>query len=377
MRMSKVLEEIKENEDLDERHLFLVHRVPSRFGPVEHVRHVVKRVSGATWLLSEESLPGQLVFSSSGPSRPIIVQTTHSGPRASDTELEVVPAKWLFHELDMYRMVLYPRGTCIIINNCNFDCYDEPRYGSELDVQNMEHLFNEFLFKCVVHKDKTADEMKELLSEVAQSQEQEGAECLVIILMSHGNQDTIEGVDNEELHLIDDVYAKFNNKNCPALQGKPKLFFIQACRGEEWDNGTNAKGHDASDTRPVPAEKPQLSSSIGQKPLITWSDMYIAYAAIPGYRSLRNREFGSWFLSAVYKVFSEHAATMHLDELMERVHDEVLQKSSDDGEKQTPSVETQGWTKELYFNPRKFVHAWPGGSLTLCLEDRIVRAHFI
>ncbi|KAL1481716.1 hypothetical protein MTO96_050388, partial [Rhipicephalus appendiculatus] len=49
--------------------------------------------------------------------------------------------------------------------------------------------------------------------------------------MSRGDKDTILGVDGEELNLVEDVYEQFNNENCPALQGKPKLFFIQACRG--------------------------------------------------------------------------------------------------------------------------------------------------
>ena len=30
--------------------------------------------------------------------------------------------------------------------------------------------------------------------------------------------------------LLDDIFFMFNNKNCPNLAGKPKLFFIQSCR---------------------------------------------------------------------------------------------------------------------------------------------------
>ncbi|KAH7944013.1 hypothetical protein HPB52_014301 [Rhipicephalus sanguineus] len=371
LRSFTVFADIEKDKDCDKR-IYLLHRFPKEDPPGSHsdatdhpenVRLVEKRVRDATWLLSERPLPEQLVFldedNSSGPSHVVVVQTAQDGPETSDYELQVVPAERLIYGPGEYPMVSSPRGMCIIINNCNFECYDEPRYGSELDVSRMEALFKAFLFKCIVHIDKKADEMKKLLSEAAQSKEQEGADCLVVILMSHGNQDTIQGVDGEELHLINSVYAQFNDEKCPALKGKPKLFFIQACRGDDWDNGTYVKVGASSDAAPLAADAPLSSSLLRQKSIMTWSDMYIAYAAVLRYRSYRNLEEGSWFLSAVYKVFSKHAGTMHLGKLMERVHDEVLEKSTDDGERQTPVVETLGWKKELYFNPKKFLDSAP------------------
>ncbi|KAL1470617.1 hypothetical protein MTO96_040335 [Rhipicephalus appendiculatus] len=130
-------------------------------------------------------------------------------------------------------------------------------------------------------------------------------------------------------------------------------------RKKNWDDGTKPKAHDASDAGTLPYEKPQSSSSIRQKPLITWSDIYTAYASIPGYRALRNKKTGSWFLSALYEVCSKYASTTHLEELMKHVHAEVMGKSANDGEKQTPSTDSAGWTKKLYFNPKKFVDSWP------------------
>ncbi|KAH6932594.1 hypothetical protein HPB50_008015 [Hyalomma asiaticum] len=112
--------------------------------------------------------------------------------------------------------------------------------------------------------------------------------------------------------------------------------------------------YDTADAGPIPADVPQSSSSRRER-MATWSDMYIAYATIPGYKALKNREIGSWFLSAVYAVFSEHACTMHLEKLMHRVQDNVMSRSSYDGGRQTPSVELQGWRKKLYFNPGFYV----------------------
>ncbi|KAL1433847.1 hypothetical protein MTO96_012186 [Rhipicephalus appendiculatus] len=194
--------------------------------------------------------------------------------------------------------------------------------------------------------------MRELLSGAAHKEELKEAECLVLILMSHGDKDGILGVDNQWLPLKEDVYAQFNNENCPALQGKPKLFFIQACRGSDCDYGTDATVDDMLESSAAP-------SSSGQQDVNPWSDMYIAHATIPGYKSRRSKARGSWFLSTVFEVFSKHAGTMHLDDLMERVSTEIMKKEGAGGRKQTPTVELWGWSKKLYFNPKKFVDAWP------------------
>ena len=51
--------------------------------------------------------------------------------------------------------------------------------------------------------------------------------------MSHGEEGFIKMKDGEKVSL-EDIFEMFNNKNCPALQEKPKIFIIQACRGGKW-----------------------------------------------------------------------------------------------------------------------------------------------
>lgn len=57
--------------------------------------------------------------------------------------------------------------------------------------------------------------------------------CVVIIL-SHGNEQGILGVD-ERVVKVDDVVACLDRDGCPDLCGKPKLFILQACRGKTKD----------------------------------------------------------------------------------------------------------------------------------------------
>ncbi|KAH7955702.1 hypothetical protein HPB52_002900 [Rhipicephalus sanguineus] len=146
-------------------------------------------------------------------------------------ELRVVPAKEQKRGRHVYPMVHSPRGICLIINNHDFG--DSKREGSEHDVRRMRYLFEALHFKCIVHWDLPESEMKKKVEEVAALKEHEVADCLVVILMSHGEQNMIYGVDRGKLHLENDIISLFDDENCPALRGKPKVFFIQACRAME------------------------------------------------------------------------------------------------------------------------------------------------
>ena len=54
----------------------------------------------------------------------------------------------------------------------------------------------------------------------------------VLIVLSHGIDGHFYEINGEAIR-IDDVVARFDGTNCPALVDKPKLFFIQACQGGE------------------------------------------------------------------------------------------------------------------------------------------------
>ena len=50
--------------------------------------------------------------------------------------------------------------------------------------------------------------------------------------MSHGTEGIIKGYDKKPVDLKD-IFDKF--KTCEALVDKPKMFFIQACRGSKYE----------------------------------------------------------------------------------------------------------------------------------------------
>lgn len=58
----------------------------------------------------------------------------------------------------------------------------------------------------------------------------------MVFILSHGESDN-KVMANDESYDIYELIEKFIPNNLGILHGKPKLFFIQACRGSHCDNG--------------------------------------------------------------------------------------------------------------------------------------------
>ena len=99
---------------------------------------------------------------------------------------------------------------------------------------NLTKLFKELHFKTTHKQNLTILEFKKELKNLADNPENESADMMILVVLSHGREGQIitsdgRGVDTEE------IYAQFNNVNCPKLKGKPKFFIVQACRGTDID----------------------------------------------------------------------------------------------------------------------------------------------
>ena len=59
-----------------------------------------------------------------------------------------------------------------------------------------------------------------------------GYASLVVCILSHGDENVVKGTDFKNV-TIDDLKYKFNSHNCPSLNGKPKIWIVQACQGHK------------------------------------------------------------------------------------------------------------------------------------------------
>lgn len=73
-----------------------------------------------------------------------------------------------------------------------------------------------------------------LVNELIASGYIKNIDCLVFVVMSHGDlkksREKVMFSNNISLDVEDDIIAKFNNHNCKALIDKPKKFMFPLCR---------------------------------------------------------------------------------------------------------------------------------------------------
>ncbi|XP_070560676.1 caspase-3-like [Ptychodera flava] len=304
----------------------------------------------------------------------------------TDRQMNMVttPSKEQTDSDEIYRMKSKPRGLAFILNNKVFTNGMKRREGSDIDCKNLQHVFKELGFENHVKNDLTGKEILLQLDKFAQI-DHSNYDCCIISILTHGIQGSVYGTDGE-LIKIEDITSKFNGTNCPGLLRKPKLFFLQACRGESFDRGTSVDAMDAARTIPIPGvgsaneERMQVDEAVAEmtpeqeeelakkmlevelrdevdafaskQTVPNEGDMLLAYATVPGYVSWRNSERGSWFIQAITEVFLAKAATEDVLSMLTMVNAKVaLAFESSSGRcKQMPAPVTM-LTKKLYFFP--------------------------
>jgi caspase 7 len=245
------------------------------------------------------------------------------------------------------------RGYALIINNRRF--HDgEVRLGSEKDVESIAASLRKLEFKVHVREDCSSLEMKNEMLKYA-TMNHSSCDYFLCVMMSHGNTDQIIGVDGS-VNYIKELIDPF--KHNPTLKGKPKLFFINSCRGstqmiahdgaaaaanraaavDRFDRERNA-AHDSS-TRKIPME----------------ADVFIHYSTVTGYVSYRDEKKGSWFIESLAHVLDKKGQSLSLNQLVMAVNNRVAEHYNNQNKgkefKQTPNVD-HTLRKEVYFKPKQ------------------------
>ena len=107
------------------------------------------------------------------------------------------------------------------------------REGSDHEATKLKQLWKELGFAVKEPSDTTGQGISNFLQLVADEiNKQQNSNCFVCCIMTHGHMGKIYGSDKLPVE-INHILDFFKEDKCPALAGKPKLFFIQACRGPE------------------------------------------------------------------------------------------------------------------------------------------------
>lgn len=258
--------------------------------------------------------------------------------------------------IQCYKMDSSPRGHCLIINNVKFKPQTElsNRTGSNIDCDKLERRFKALDFIVEVKTNLKCKQIKHELSALSKKDHSQ-YDCCVVIMLSHGTEvshnrfpGAVYGVDGQEVP-VQYITNYLNGQHCPSLQGKPKLFFIQACGGGEKDTGFEVSpdevkpsiggANDQTDAIPMSSSSDSLSMSDepdARATLPTPSDILVSYSTFPGYVSWRDTQSGSWYVETLDRILEENAAIDDLVTMLMMVNNEVSQNSAKGIYKQMP-----------------------------------------
>jgi hypothetical protein len=225
----------------------------------------------------------------------------------------------------MEKSVKYPIEHILIhfTNNAFFgdvddnECVKGPtarvRKGAAQDAKNVAlaaGLLNaSFIQKDDLPANTIQQEVLEIKRRVDSSPKEYGA--LLFIIASHGNENVIIGTDYNEVNIYQDIVRPLHNFNCEGLRGKPKIFIINACRGERGKDSVIYDKYDSenSSTKKYIAHDTGLviKSEITGTLVQDIGDFALIFSTGPESVSVRDPENGSPLIRNLFMQIKEFA----------------------------------------------------------------------
>ncbi|KAG7231416.1 hypothetical protein INR49_011957 [Caranx melampygus] len=133
-------------------------------------------------------------------------------------------------------------------------------------------------------------------------------DCFLAVLSSHGEEGCVFGADGKPVQLS----RLFGYFSSDCMEGKSKVFLVQACRGHGLDDGVEVDS----------AEDEFTQSSFFQHPFVP-IDTAVMYATAPGYGAFMH-PLGSVFLQTFCTLLAEEGnRNLELTRLMTRLSHSV------------------------------------------------------
>ncbi|XP_078120749.1 caspase-8 [Sander vitreus] len=252
-------------------------------------------------------------FSTFQPTQPSDAGASDASVVFSNAEPKTSP---LSDHTEYYALIHSPRGLCVVINNEYFLGTElKNRGGTQEDAKALRTVFTRLGFNVVVHDNLTANEMLLLLKELG-SRNFLDDDALVVCVLSHGEKGCVYGTDEKPVSLRE-LSQPFTSGRAPTLAGKPKLFFIQACQGSNYQRGS----------LPCPP-KPRQEEGDRQSHLeedagrvdgetVPWdADFLLGMATVQECKSFRNTAKGSIYIQELCRQLMWSAERSEMDDML-------------------------------------------------------------
>lgn len=217
---------------------------------------------------------------------------------------------------ECYPLTHNPRGLCVVFNNEIFTGSElKRRGGTQKDADALDTVFTRLGFKVVIHNNLTAAAMLNEIRIISRRNFQSD-DALVVCVLSHGERGCVFGTDENKV-LLKDLTFPFTSGRAPTLAGKPKLFFIQACQGDGYQEGFYP-----CTLRPREDENENqrgLESDAGppdKEAVPSQADFLLGMATVEEYKSFRNTVTGSIYIQELCRQLIRSAESREMDDIL-------------------------------------------------------------
>ena len=219
-------------------------------------------------------------------------------------------------------------GMCLIINQTFQNYPGVHRAGTEKDEQDLKRAWEYLGCKnnVEIKRDLNKHQMIKALRCFRDSLEKINPDYCVVCILSHGNLNKKKQRDevmdaNLEMISMNKIKNMFvDGRQCAAMIGKPKLFFIQACRGKQNQNmiDTDMSETDGDDSNADMEED-------GKK-YVNKSWFFVYQSTIKGYSSNRHPQNGTIFIQSLCKELMENGRKIDLSTISSSVNQRIMRK---------------------------------------------------
>ncbi|KAL7982034.1 hypothetical protein Chor_001091 [Crotalus horridus] len=262
----------------------------------------------------------------------------------------------LFDPSVEYKMKHKRRGLALIFNHERFfwQLALPDRRGTCADRDNLNRSLTELGFEVKCFNDLRAEEVLHNIHDVS-TDKHEDADCFMCVFLSHGEDNHVYAYDAKiQLQMLTSM---FRGDKCPSLIGKPKIFIIQACRGDKHDEPVLARDTvDSVTDRSLDNETTFDAAAVYTLP--AGADFLMCYSVAEGFYSHRETVNGSWYIQDLCEMIRKHGGSLEFTELLMLVNRKVSHRRVDVckdiqaiGKKQIPCFASM-LTKKLYFYPK-------------------------
>lgn len=200
----------------------------------------------------------------------------------------------------------------------------------------------------------SSGEMHSELAYIGRKTDHSAYDAFVTVIMTHGGLGELYGV-NGDAFPVHQLTLDFTAEKCPSLAGKPKLFFIQACRGDEYQlgyavpvAGNNEEGPstrrqvnsppsslrfrtprmDTSDPEELEEEPAIAAAKLPKKQRLvpSFADFLLSYATLAGFKAQRDPQQGSIYIQTLCHYLELYGKSRSLLDIVTSVHREVSEK---------------------------------------------------